>query len=529
VLWILTLLNALISFLDIAALAVLLFVVRIYTDASGSTHYPLPHWTYDTRSVAPILLFLLFFILKNLSAYFVYTRQVRFVYEVAARISRGQLSKYLDSDYHNYVQVPQSVHNRHINQQPIEFAHYILLGLQQIFTEGMLALISIIAILLFNTKIFLLLLIFLVPPVLLAAWITKRRLKSTRAHIKTDGEKAGQYLHEALDGYVESHIYGKKSFLINRYSQFQQKLNEHISQLQITQWLPSRLVEVFAVLGLFILILINKSGGNMVDIVSIGAFMAASYKIIPGLVRIANLSGQVRTYAFTLDGLEMPSTTTGSYELEKEIKSLGMRDSSLTHGDHIVLSNFYMVKDGGEFASISAVSGKGKTTLINLLLGFLKPESGAVLYNGAAKDREEIQHYHARISYVKQQSFLLNDTLIGNITLDEEGYDKTRLQKAVAMAGLQDFINASPDGLNRSIKDSGKNISGGQRQRIALARAFYKDADVYMLDEPFSELHADAEREIAQHLSRLAQSGKIVLLITHSSHSKEYCTKVLEL
>jgi ABC-type bacteriocin/lantibiotic exporter with double-glycine peptidase domain len=183
----------------------------------------------------------------------------------------------------------------------------------------------------------------------------------------------------------------------------------------------------------------------------------------------------------------------------------------------------------GDFVNISAVSGKGKTTLINLLLGFLEPEAGAVLYNGVGIGREEIQHLHPRISYVKQQSFLLNDTLIGNITLEEEGCDNPRLQRAISMAGLQDFIDSSPEGLQRSIKDSGKNISGGQRQRIALARAFYKDADVYILDEPFSEMHASAEREIAQHLRNLAQSGKIVLLITHSSHSKEYCTKALEL
>src|SRR4028118_1254389 len=153
-LWILTLLNALISFLDIAALATLLFVIRIYTQPPGHLHYPLPGWTYDTSSVMPILLFVLFFTLKNLGAYLVYRRQVAFVYDVAARISRDQLSRYLDGDYTNYVQVPQSVHTRHINQQPIEFGHHILLGLQQIFSEGMLALISIVAILLFNTKIF---------------------------------------------------------------------------------------------------------------------------------------------------------------------------------------------------------------------------------------------------------------------------------------------------------------------------------------------------------------------------------------
>jgi ABC-type bacteriocin/lantibiotic exporter with double-glycine peptidase domain len=485
---------------------------------------------YDTSSVTPIVIFLLFFTLKNLAAYAVYRRQAVFVYDLAARISRGQLSKYLDGDYNNYVQVPRSVHSRQITQQPIEFGHYILSGLQQIFSEGVLALISIIAILAFNTKIFLLLLIFLVPPVVLAAWFTKRQLRSARASVKTDGEKAAQYLNEALDGYIESHIYGKKGFLIDRYSHYQRKLNEHVSQLQITQWVPSRLVEVFAVLGLFILILINKSGGNIIDVISIGAFMAAAYKIIPGIVRIANLSGQIRTYAFTLEGLEMPSSTSRtSNGPATEIKSLDMRDVSFAHGDHHVLQHFSMKAAGGDFVNVSAASGKGKTTIINLLLGFLKPDTGAVSYNEAQTDIQAIHNLHPRISYVKQQSFLLNDTLIGNITLEEEGHDPPRLQRAISMAGLQEFIAASPEGLQRAIKDHGKNISGGQRQRIALARAFYKDADLYILDEPFSEMHETAESEIARHLKDLAQSGKIILLITHSSHSTGYCNKTVEL
>ncbi len=529
-LWLLALCNALISFLDIAALAMLLFIVRIYTQAAGSPHYPVPAWTYDTSSVTPIVLFLLFFILKNLAAYAIYRQQARFVYSVAARISRGQLSKYLDGDYNNYVQVPHSVHSRHINQQPIEFAHYILSGLQQIFSEGMLALVSIIAILLFNTKIFLLLLIFLVPPVVLAAWFTKRKLRSARARVKTDGEKVAQYLNEALDGYIESHIYGRKRFFIDRYSHYQQKINEHLSQLQITQWVPTRLVEIFAVLGLFILILINKSGGNIVDVISIGAFMAAAYKIIPGIVRIANLSGQIRTYAFTLEGLEAhsstPQTKSGS---ARQIKSLAMRNISFAHAQHQILQNFSMDAAGGDFINISAVSGKGKTTMINLLLGFLKPDAGAIFYNGVQTDIQAIQNLHPRITYVKQQSFLLNDTLIGNITLEEEGHDEARLQRAIRIAGLHELIDTSPGGLQKSIKDHGKNISGGQRQRIALARACYKDADVFILDEPFSEMHATAEREIAQQLKDLAQSGKIVMLITHSSHSAEYCNKTVRL
>src|SRR5205085_1915086 len=109
----------------------------------------------------------------------------------------------------------------------------------------------------------------------------------------------------------------------------------------------------------------------------------------------------------------------------------------------------------------------------------------------------------------------------------EDVPDKLRLAQAIEESGLKPFIDTFPEGTDKLISDNGKNISGGQRQRIALARSLYRDADMLILDEPFSEMDEQSERQLLEHFRALAASGKIVLLVSHSSHAQAYCNKII--
>ncbi|XZF13658.1 ATP-binding cassette domain-containing protein [Chitinophagaceae bacterium MMS25-I14] len=514
---------------DIASLAVLLAVISLYTQPSAKVSWILSASMADNSSARPVLLFLIFFGLKNLAAFFIYRAQTHFSHHVGERISRAQLMAYLNGNYLDYVAIDSAARIHHISHEPVEFAQYILTGIQQICMELILALLAICGILLFNAKLFAVLVIFLVPPIVLTGWITKQKLRKVRRHIKEDYEKTTQYLQEALNGYVESNMYDRKEFFANRYSTYKHRLGNHLSQLQITQWVPSRVVEVFAVTGLFILVLLNKYGGHVTDIVSIGAFMAAAYKIIPGIVRIANLAAQVKTYEHTVYDLQ--DTLTANIQKNTSaippITSISFRHISFMHPGNNVLQNFSLDINSGDFTDIVAPSGKGKTTLVHLLMGFLIPDLGEILINHHVADTAAIQDFRQRIAYVKQQPFLIHDTIRRNITLEENTSDEDRFNAAIQVAGLDVFIRSFPEEAEKIISDNGKNISGGQRKRIAIARALYKNADVIVLDEPFSELDETSERMLLQHFKNLAAQGKIVILITHNRISSEYCNKTV--
>jgi ABC-type bacteriocin/lantibiotic exporter with double-glycine peptidase domain len=165
----------------------------------------------------------------------------------------------------------------------------------------------------------------------------------------------------------------------------------------------------------------------------------------------------------------------------------------------------------------------GKTTLINLLLGFVQPDEGRILFNG--KQLPDPQLWK-RVSYVKQQPFFIHDSALQNVVLGASDHDEDRLREAESVTGFHSFMNGSAQ---KMIRENGKNISGGQRQRIALARALYKDFDLLVLDEPFSELDRQSESQLMEQLKKLADKGKIILLITHHRNSSDYFTKTLHL
>jgi ABC-type bacteriocin/lantibiotic exporter with double-glycine peptidase domain len=530
----LTLFQALISMADIASLILLLALIQLYTASSLASYnkglYATGKQLMEVHYLLPILLFMVLFLIKNTLAYFAVKLQYQYVYHVASRISMASMRAYLNGTYTDYVQTDPSVSMNRISNLPIQFANYLLAGFQQMCTEFTVTTVAILAILIFNAKLFLLLLAIIIPPLLIAAYVTRRKLKTARSQVKDNSEKTTQYLQEGLSGYVESNIFDKKDFFTDRYTGHQQKLNNYLAQLQISQALPSRFVEIFAVAGLLVLIIVNKYAGHATtEIVNIGAFMAAAYKIIPGITRIAALSAQMRTYSFTLNDISKDKEQTPEpyNHIRERIRSIAFKDVSFSYSGVPVLTQFNMQLQTGDFAGISSASGKGKTTLIHALLGFLKPDSGQILINDVALGAEERKKYWEDITYVKQQHFLIHDSILHNITLEENDYDEARLQKVIEVSGLNAFVNSFPEGIHKVISDNGKNISGGQRQRIALARALYRDTSVVLLDEPFSELDHASEHSILLYLQSLAAAGKIVVLITHNPASLQYCTKTI--
>jgi len=459
--------------------------------------------------------------------------QYRYVYRVASRISESNLLRYLEGSYTDYVRVDASVQIRRISQQPIEFCQYILAGLQQLVTEGSLVALSIAGIVWYNSRLFLLLLCLLVPAVSILASFSRRRLKSVRRDIKSSGEKSLQHLREALGGYVEGNLYDSISFFARRYGRRQADLNEHLSVLQILQGIPSRLIEAFAVFGLFLLIVFARWTGNVqaASAITLGAFLAAAYKIIPGLVRMFNITGQIMTYRFTVEDLvtEARKPQRMSVPAVPSIRQVTLRNVEFSQPQGRVVKGLNLCLNAGEIIGLSGASGRGKTTIVNLVLGFFRPQEGEILINGQPANPDKLRSYWTRVAYVQQHPFLLHDTILKNIVLSDERYDKDRLREAVEAAGLQQMTSSQEEGLNKLITENGKNISGGQRQRIAFARALYKDADLLILDEPFSELDETSEEEMLRYCRKLAREGKIVLLITHNKKNLFLCHQTLEL
>ena len=531
---ILLLLDIVISIFDILALALLLWIIQIYIEPTkSSTLAVLPRWLANN----PVLFIAIFFFLfgiKNMFGYFIARAHYRFSSRVAVRISRNNLATYQAAPYEQFVHTDSSVHIRQIAFQPFEFCQYMLAGIQQIITQLCLIVVALVAIILFNAKLFLLLLLILLPPVVAVFYYIKNRMDKARKHIRSTNEKSFQYLLDALKGYVESNIYNRNHFFLNRFINVRQEFSTYLFNSISLQNLPSRMIEIFAIMGLFILAAIVQWTGNDSNdtLLIIGAFMAAAYKIIPGIVKIINTAGQIKAYEFSLNDLVQGNkkiNTPASNFSSSGIDSLELKNVYFDFPNRTVLSNFSLYMKKGDFIGITGASGKGKTTLLNILLGLLPAEKGSLVINKSPVGKNDIKNYWPFISYVRQQPFFIYDTIKKNITLEEDQHKNDDLTYSLEVSGLDELIESFPERLDKIITENGKNISGGQQQRIAIARAVYKNADLLILDEPFNELDEAAELKILGHFIDMAKKGKIVILVTHNRKILSHCTKIISL
>jgi ABC-type multidrug transport system fused ATPase/permease subunit len=527
---ILCVLDVLISVLDIISLALLLAFIQAFAGpASGSPGF-LPHWITNKDPLVFLSFFIFLFGFKNMAGFYVARSQYRFVSGVAVRISARKMQNYQQAEFDEFIQTDSSVQIRRIGFQPFDFCQYLLSGFQQLITQSILILLTITAIILFNAKLFLLLLTILLPPVIIVFYFIKKRLSIARARIQQSNERSFQFMLDALKGYVEGNIYNRNDFFLNRFLKSRKIFSTHLFYSLNIQNLPSRIIEVFAILGLFILILIAKwTGDTAGTLITIGAFLAAAYKIIPGMVKVINISGQIKGHESSVADLVNETENDEPIVDAPAIQLLALKNISFNYGDAQVLKNFELTAEKGDMVGLTGRSGKGKTTILNLVLGFLAPDQGTISINNKELRKNELKKYWPSISYVRQQSFLIHDTVLRNITLEEDKYDKEKLDTALKISGLDELLLTYEEGLQKIITENGKNISGGQQQRIALARALYKDADLILLDEPFNELDETSEILMLEHFRELAKKGKIVIMITHDKKSLSYCTKTISL
>ena len=168
----------------------------------------------------------------------------------------------------------------------------------------------------------------------------------------------------------------------------------------------------------------------------------------------------------------------------------------------------------GETVAFVGGSGSGKTTILNLAIGFLKADSGQVRIDGKNLMEVNLQSYREHIAVVPQQSILFSGTIRDNITYGTEGIPDEKLWEIVRAANLEDVIKKMPDGLDTMITEHGDNLSGGQKQRISIARAFVRNPKILILDEATSALDSVSEKKIQDSIQRLVRD-RTTLIVAH--------------
>ena len=216
------------------------------------------------------------------------------------------------------------------------------------------------------------------------------------------------------------------------------------------------------------------------------------------------------------------NTNINYYEVKKSVSA---KNLFFSYGNESILENVNLNFSIGETVGVLGKTGSGKTTLIDLLAGILEPTNGRVMYDNLAQTK--VKDLKLKIGYVPQSVYLLDNTLINNITLDLESCDFKSLEKAIYASCLDSFVGKNNKGLNRLLGENAGKISGGQKQRVGIARALYINPQFLILDEATNALDKKTEKILLSRIRRLYKNLTIII-ISHNEKLLDFCSLVYE-
>ncbi len=209
-------------------------------------------------------------------------------------------------------------------------------------------------------------------------------------------------------------------------------------------------------------------------------------------------------------------------------RSIELQQVGFAYNDKQVLDGLSLEFPCGSLTALIGSSGSGKTTIIDLIIGLLQPQTGAVLVDGIPLHTLDLKAWRHMIGYVPQETILLHDSVHHNVTLGDPAVSMEDVEYALRGAGAWDFIASLPEGVHRTVGERGSRLSGGQRQRIMIARALAHRPQLLILDEATSALDPSSEAEIRQTLEKL-RGELTILAISHQTGLVEAADRIYRL
>lgn len=277
-------------------------------------------------------------------------------------------------------------------------------------------------------------------------------------------------------------------------------------------------------------------------VLSLGCLAFCSFLAIRGIISLGeivlyqSMFSSLSSYVSILAG-SLPQIGAGSEAFESIAEIMNSRDVELNAGkytppdirgdvefdnvsyrypgaDHDVVRNFSLNVRAGECIAIVGASGSGKSTIMNLIIGFMKPTGGELKIDGKNIDEYNLSEYRHRISVVSQSSILFSGSIRDNITYGMSRYTEEELNRVAEEANVTEFIKDLPDGLGTDVGEHGGKLSGGQRQRITIARALIRNPRILILDEATSALDNISELHVQRAIAAAAK-GRTTFIVAH--------------
>ena len=332
----------------------------------------------------------------------------------------------------------------------------------------------------------------------------------------------------------------KQTFFLNYFSKKNIYFFKNNSYLNFYNKSIRVVLEFFFIvvcLLLFITLSLEKKSGQEI-LVYLTIFVFAGARLLPSLGSIVASLSNLDKYKISLSLLfEELNKKYINLQYKKKnynffgplINNIEFRNVkfSFNNSNGFIFNRFNLNLKKNTLYGVIGKSGSGKTTFLNVLSGLLRPSVGSVKVNGKnILYRENMWHTH--ISYVSQEIFLMDDSILSNIAfgINNENIDNKKINEIIELCELGPLIKSLPNGLKSNIGYNGAKLSGGQKQRVAIARALYQNKNVLILDEATNALDENLENKILDRI-KLYYKNKVVILVSHRLSAIRKCEKII--
>ncbi|MDB3892237.1 ABC transporter ATP-binding protein/permease [Alphaproteobacteria bacterium] len=459
------------------------------------------------------------------------------------RIRKNLITSYQNMPYSKMIQRNSSDYVNAIQMMVPTYANLVMLCLQAL-GDSIAAIVIIVFLAWTNPYAFGFLVTITAVGLICFDLFVRKKMTAAGRHYNESAAAIVRHTNESLRGFKEIRVLKQEHYfntsLVNSASTFAASQ----SLINFFSMLPKYIFEMIIIIfvaGMSI------AASHMVSdpitlIPTLGVFGMASIRMIPlarsfslTLSRVRYAKDTVMKLASDLEEIKheassVPAQNTSfTPDTIDQVQSIKLDNISYRYpGAKITaLNKISLVINGGEHIGIVGTSGAGKTTLVDTLLGLLTPSEGQIQVNGRdITNNPEI--LWKNVAYLPQEIFIIDGTVAQNIALGiaKDDIDQKQLLYAVSQAQLDAAIADLPYGIDTNLGEDGAKLSGGQRQRIALARAFYFNRNVLVLDEATSSLDIETEAQIIDYLKNL-KAKVTIISITHRAKSLEHCDRVL--
>lgn len=497
-------------------------------------------YTSAEQFVTFMLLALIFiFIFKNLYLLLLYYVQHSFITNSQYRISRDLLKVYLNRPYEFYLNASTGDIMRTVYSDSTGIFN-LLLQCMQFITEFMVAIFLGTYLLIIDPVMTIVMGILLVGITLLSSAFLKPRISRIGEESRQQQSKMYKTIMQSINSVKDVKVYAKEDAFLGIYRKYGKRYYNLARDHEVLSSVPRLAIEAFSLSGvLAYMAVMMKLGQNVQTMVpQLSAFAVAAVRLLPSASRINTYLANIAYYRPTLDyvyaNVELPKNVD---ERAAEAKAVTETDKLKFHDcikveqlyykypntDKYIFENARMQVPYGKSVGIMGPSGAGKTTVVDIMLGLLRVESGTIACDGV----NVLEHYGqwlANIGYISQTINMVDDTIRANIAfgVDVDDIDDARVWQVLEEAQLADFVRNLPNGINTVIGERGVRISGGQRQRVGIARALYHDPEILILDEATSALDNDTEAAIMEAIENF-HGRKTMLIIAHRLKTIENC------